>query len=103
MNINIMDYVKPELLIVIAVIWGIGLALKASKTTNRFIPVWLCLIAVGIALLWVVATSPFYTPQEIAMGIFIAVTQGVVLFLVAWLTYDKMIKKGLEENNGGKG
>jgi len=103
MDVNILSYVKPELLVVIFVLWGLGLMIKASKIENRFIPIWLCMISLAVALIWVYATTEITTSQQLAMAIFTAIVQGVIIWLIAWLTYDKFIKSGLSLNNSGKG
>ncbi len=103
MDVNIISYVKPELFVVIFVLWGLGLMFKASKIENKYIPIWLCVFALVIALIWVYATTEITTSQMLAMAIFTAIVQGVIIWLIAWLTYDKFIKSGLSLNNDGKG
>ena len=89
---QIMNYVKPELIIVAIVLYFLGLGVKQSQTIkDKFIP--LVNGAVGIILcgIYVLATSRCQTGQEIAMAIFTAITQGV---LVAGLsTYVNQIIK----------
>lgn len=99
----VMQFVKPELLLLIAVVWGLGLVVKASKIENRLIPLVLCVITALLAALWVYATSVITSPQELAMAVFVAVTQGVIIWLVAWVLYDKVVKPMLEKNNNGLG
>ncbi|PJJ30557.1 phage holin family protein [Lacrimispora celerecrescens] len=90
---QITNYVKPELLIVAVVLYFLGQAIKKSQTIKgKYIP--LINGAVGIVLcgIYVLGTSSCQTGQEIAMAIFTAITQGV---LVAGLsTYvDQIIKQ----------
>jgi hypothetical protein len=85
---NIMDYVKPELLILIPTCWGIGMVLKATSLNNQAIPGILCLCSVALAGLYVAAQSGGNLP----MAIFTGITQGVIAWLVAWVTYEKGIK-----------
>lgn len=73
------EYVKPELLLVIPVLWGLGHALKTAKTfRDEMIP--LVLIAAGIILssLWIVGTANLAGWQSIILCVFTAVTQGVL-------------------------
>ncbi len=100
---NLLDYLKPELLVLIPMVWGLGLAVKASSIQNQRIPLVLCIVTVVVALIYVCATSLVATPQEIAMAAFLSITQGVVAWLIAWSLYDKVIKKDLIVNNDGKG
>ncbi|EXG83466.1 MULTISPECIES: phage holin family protein [Lacrimispora] len=90
---QIMNYVKPELIVVAVVLYFLGQAIKKSQTIkDKYIP--LINGAVGIVLcgIYVLGTSSYQTGQEIAMAIFTAITQGV---LVAGLsTYvDQIIKQ----------
>ena len=90
---NIQDYIKPELLVLIPVCWGLGLMIKSTPIDNRCIPAILCTSSVLLAGLYVSAAEP----QTLAMGVFAGVTQGVICWLAAWLSYDKVIKKNGEE------
>ncbi len=90
---QIINYVKPELIVVAVVLYFLGQAIKKSQTIkDKYIP--LINGAVGIVLcgIYVLGTSSYQTGQEIAMAIFTAITQGV---LVAGLsTYvDQIIKQ----------
>ena len=86
-------YVKPELLILIPVLYIIGEMIKGSKTVqNRFIPVILGCIGVGLSILYVVATE-----GVTLLGFFIAITQGI---LVAGASvYANEIKKNTEKKD----
>ena len=89
---QIMNYVKPELLVLAVVLYFIGIALKKAETVkDKYIPVCLGVIGIILAGIWVVATCPLSTLQEIAMAIFTAIVQGI---LVAGLsTYVNQIIK----------
>ena len=89
---QIMNYVKPELIVVAVVLYFLGMGIKQSQTVkDKYIP--LVNGSVGIVLcgVYVLATSACQTGQEIAMAIFTAITQGI---LVAGLsTYVNQIIK----------
>lgn len=90
---HIIQYVKPELLMVAVVLYFIGEGIKKSQIIkNKYIP--LINGAVGIALcgIYVLATVDGKTSKEIAMMVFTVITQGI---LVAGLsTYvDQIIKQ----------
>ena len=87
-----MNYVKPELIVVAIVLYFIGIGLKQSQTVkDKYIPLILGLIGIVLCAIWVIATSPLSTMQEIAMAVFIAIVQGI---LVAGLsTYVNQIIK----------
>lgn len=95
---EIMNYVKPELLVLAIVLYFVGMAFKKTETiADKYIPVSLGGLGILLCGIWVIATSPLTGMQEIAMAIFTAVVQGI---LVAGLsTYINQIIKqsGKEE------
>ena len=94
---DIMNYVKPELIVVAIVLYFIGVAIKKAETIkDKYIPYVLGLISVVLCAIWVIANSPIGTVQEILMAVFTAIVQGV---LVAGLsTYvNQLIKQTNKE------
>ena len=89
---QIKDYVKPELLVVAVVLYFIGMWLKQSETVkDKYIPLINGLIGVAICAIYVFATCACGSGQDIALAVFTALTQGV---LVAGLsTYVNQIFK----------
>lgn len=76
---NVQEYIKPELLVLIPVLYLIGLAVKKSKIADKFIPWILGGVSVALSALWILATSYPSNGAEAAMAIFTAVTQGVLI------------------------
>lgn len=89
---QIMNYVKPELIVVAVVLYFIGIGLKqAQAVKDKYIPLLLGGVGIVLCAIWVLATSPLGTGQDIAMAIFTAIVQGI---LVAGLsTYINQIVK----------
>ncbi|NCB99964.1 MAG: hypothetical protein EOM34_04675 [Clostridia bacterium] len=89
---EIINYVKPELIVLAVVLYFIGTGLKKSEAVpDKHIPLLLGAVGIVLAAIWVMATSPFAGPQDIAMAVFTAIVQGV---LVAGLsTYVNQIIK----------
>ena len=89
---QIINYVKPELLILAIVLYFVGNSLKQSQgVKDKYIPALLGIIGIILAGIWVVATCPLTSSQEIAMAVFTAIVQGI---LVAGLsTYVNQILK----------
>ena len=89
---QIMNYIKPELVVVAIVLYFVGMGLKQSQTVkDKFIPLSLGACGIVLATIYVVATCPLGTAQEIAMAVFTAIVQGI---LVAGLsTYVNQIVK----------
>ena len=74
-----MEYIKPELLVLIPVLYLIGVAVKKSKIADKFIPWILGGVSVALSALWIVATSYPATAADAALAAFTAITQGVLL------------------------
>lgn len=67
------SYIKPELLILIPVLYLLGAALKKSEFRDKLIPWILGGAGVLLACLYIVANEGFT-----AIGVFTAITQGVL-------------------------
>lgn len=77
---NFEEFIKPELLILIPVLYLIGTGIKKSKKiSDSFIPIILGGIGVLLSALWVFAMSDVSNGKEIAVAIFTAVTQGILI------------------------
>lgn len=93
---QIINYVKPELIVAAIVLYFIGMAIKQSETiADKYIPSILGIIGIVICGIYVIATCSLSGIQNIAMAVFTAVVQGV---LVAGLsTYVNQIFKQLNK------
>lgn len=89
---QIMNYVKPELLVVAVVLYFIGIGLKSAQAVkDKLIPLILGGAGIVLCAVWVLADAPLTSGQEVATAVFTAVTQGI---LVAGLsTYVNQIVK----------
>lgn len=89
---QIMNYVKPELVIVAVVLYFIGMGLKKAQTIkDKYIPLILGGVGIALCAVRVLATGPLSSGQEIAMAVFTAIVQGI---LVAGLsTYVNQVIK----------
>ncbi len=72
------EFIKPELLILIPVLYLIGMGLKKSKLQDTLIPICLGIASVFLSAVWVIATSELSTMNDVALAIFTSVTQGVL-------------------------
>ena len=75
---NYQDYIKTELLILIPVLNFIGIGLKKSKLSDKWIPGFLGSIAVLLAAIWVFTTTDVSGSKEVLSALFTATTQGVL-------------------------
>ena len=71
-------YIQPELLVLVAVLYFVGMGLKTSNVDNKFIPAILGVAGVTMATLYTVASVGFD-----AMAIFTGISQGVICAGVA--------------------
>lgn len=94
---QIMNYVKPELVVVAVVLYFIGMGLKKTeKVSDKYIPLILGGIGIALCAVWVLATCTLGNGQDIAMAVFTAIVQGI---LVAGLsTYINQIIKQAKKN-----
>nr|DAZ47129.1 MAG TPA: holin [Caudoviricetes sp.] len=90
---QIINYVKPELVVLAVVLYFIGMGIKKTeKIKDNYIPMILGVLGIALCAIWVMATSSFGSTNDIFMGIFTALVQGV---LVAGLSVyvNQMIKQ----------
>ena len=77
-NMDLKEFIKPELLILIPVLYVVGIGLKKSKISDTLIPLILGGIAIILSAAWVIATSDIYTFKDVAYALFISITQGIL-------------------------
>lgn len=70
---NLQQFIKPELLILIPVLYFIGYGIKKSSVKDNLIPVILGLSGILLSALYVCGTESFSV-----LGVFTAVTQGIM-------------------------
>lgn len=86
-----MEFLKPELLILVPVLNLIGLGIKHSKMNNRFIPLILGGVGIALAALYMLSVEPIGFSVA-----FSSVTQGI---LCAGLSvYANQIYKQLKKS-----
>ena len=74
----IKEFIKPELLVMIPVLYVFGMALKKSNVTDKYIPTVLGVTSIVLSLLFVLTTSDINGWQDVLMSIFSGITQGVL-------------------------
>ena len=76
---QLIDYVKPELIASAIALYFVGMALKeAQAVKDKYIPLILGGISIIFCSVYMFATCTCKTPQDIAMAVFTAVTQGIL-------------------------
>lgn len=89
----LMNYVKPELIVVAIVLYFIGIWIKGTDSIkDKWIPVILGIVSIIICAIWVLATTPIGSGQALLMAIFTAIIQGILV--AALSTYvNQLIKQ----------
>lgn len=76
---NYADFVKPELFVLVPVLYFVGMGIKKSPAIRDWvIPYVLGVTGILLAVLYVLATSSIATYKDIAMAVFVALTQGIL-------------------------
>lgn len=73
------EYIKPELLVLIPVIYIIGLILKKSKCADKWIPFVLGVVAIVLSTMWVFSTSDIIGFKDVIHLLFVSFTQGILV------------------------
>lgn len=77
---DFIEYIKPELLILIPVLYVIGLGTKKTQLINdKLIPLVIGAVGILLSVIYVLATSQLNGAPAIFMAIFTALTQGVLV------------------------
>lgn len=99
---QIIDYVKPELIVVAVVLYFIGLAIKnTEKIKDNYIPVILGAIGIVLCAIWVIANSTFTSTSDICMAIFTAIVQGILVAGLSVYT-NQLFKQSNKEESGAE-
>lgn len=74
------NYIKPELLVLVVVLYFVGMAIKNGKNIkDNYIPYILGVIGIVLSALWVLATCTLTNYQDVLLAIFTAIVQGVLV------------------------
>lgn len=75
----IKEFVRPELVGLIPMLYLLGIALKkTSMISDKFIPSVLGIVGIVLAMIYTLATVNIVTYQDALMSVFTALTQGVL-------------------------
>ncbi len=112
------DFIKPELIVLIPVLYFVGVGIRSSKKIkNEYIPALLGVAGVALALIYVIATCDVTNYQTVLLGVFTALTQGVLVagasvfvnqlikqkkYLNKVESYEEVTVPPKEDNNGAE-
>lgn len=87
------EYIKPELLVLVPVLYLVGTALKKAETVpDNKIPLLLGGTGVLLAAVWILPASAFNGFQAVSAAFFSALTQGI-LCAGAAVYADQLVKQ----------
>lgn len=72
------EFIKPELLVLVPVLYLVGAAMKKSKMKNEYIPITLGAIGIILSMLYVGATCQYPSWRDVLLALFTGLTQGVL-------------------------
>lgn len=90
------EFIKPELLILVPVLYILGIGMKKSTVKDKLIPALLGGIGIVLSLLWVLGTSELLGWRDVLLAGFSAVTQGI-LAAGASVYCNQLVKQGEKE------
>jgi hypothetical protein len=97
----VLQFIKPELLLLIPVCYLLGIGLKKSESfKDSKIPLILGCFGIVMSLLYVLATCETSNFKEIAICIFTAITQGILTSGCS-VYIDQIIKQSKKETEAG--
>ena len=91
---NILNYIKPELLVVAIALYFIGEILKTSQVNDTKIPLILGVIGVVLSVAYVIAKSTITNYQDVIMCLFTGVTQGFIVAGISVYCKQLIIQSG---------
>lgn len=98
---NYQEFIKPELLILIPVLYFVGSAIKKSKIRDNIIPFVLGAVGVLLSGVYLFAAEEIIGAQAMATAIFTAITQGV-LCAAASVYANQIIKQAAQNSEEEK-
>lgn len=73
------SYIKPELLVLVLVMYLIGLWIKKSALPDKWIPAILGGLSIVLCVVWVLATGEIAGWRDVALHIFTGIVQGILV------------------------
>ena len=75
---EVLNYIKPELLVLIPVLYVVGLGIKKSRIPDKYIPLILGIVSISLSGMWIFSTSDCVDWQDVLYALFTSITQGTL-------------------------
>ena len=72
------EFIKPELIVIIPVLYLFGMGLKKSSVADKYIPIILGAVSTVLSFMFILASSTIGGWQELLMLMFTGLTQGIL-------------------------
>lgn len=72
------EFIKPELIVLVPVLYLIGMMLKKSQISDKYIPSYLGIVSIALSGLVVFSSVALTDWKEVFLGVFSCFTQGVL-------------------------
>lgn len=96
--VEIINYVKPELVVVAVILYILGIFFKRAKTVpDNYIPFSLLVVSIIITALYVFSTTTISGVQETCMALFTIIVQAILLTGAAVLCSQMQIQARKQE------
>jgi len=97
-NLNISDFIKPELLVVAVMLYVLGMIFKsASFIKDKFIPLLLGVTGIVLAFVWIVGSTEIKTLQDWLTAVYTGVVQGILCAGAAVYAHQTVKQLGKNE------
>ena len=98
--LDITDFIKPELLILVPVLYIVGLGLKKTSLSDKYIPIILGCAGIILSTIYLLSVIQITSVQDVWNAIFAAITQGILCAGAS--VYANQIYKQLFDKKGEK-
>ena len=93
----IKEFIKPELLVLIPVLYLVGAAVKKSNIKDSRIPYILGGVSILLCGLYVFATESTWAAQSVVLAVFTAIVQGILIAGASVYANQAIKQAGKEE------
>ncbi len=94
---DFLEFVKPELMILVPVLYLIGIALKKCIIPDKYIPIVLGCAGIILSTIYLLSVTQIVSTQDLWNAIFAAITQGILCAGAS--VYANQIYKQIKKDN----